>query len=156
MESIREGVTAHLHHEKTLLWTSADKLRPAIKYTEVVGDILLVGDTIVVCQNYFARKRHMPAGFSITAFNYRTGEVCWNIESYTYSHRLFPSVVVDDNLYITGGGHNDGFFRKIDLVSGKILTHEMLPAVDSGLAYHKGVFFFGAGGEVVAMREDHR
>jgi hypothetical protein len=150
----REGVSAHLHHEKTLLWTSTDRLRPAIKYTKVMGDILQVNDTIVVCQNYFSRKRHMPAGYSITAFHYRTGSIVWKIESYTYSHRLFPFAVVGDNMFITGGGHKDGFFRKIDLVTGKTLVNEPFDPIDSGVAHHEGVFFFGAGGEVIALKEE--
>jgi hypothetical protein len=150
----REGVVARLHHEKTLLWTSTDRLRPAIKYTEVMGDILQVNDTIVVCQNYFSRKRHMPAGYSITAFHHRTGSIVWNIESYTYSHRLFPFAVVGDSMFITGGGHKDGFFRKIDLVSGKTLINEPFDPVDSGVAHHGGVFYFGAGGQVIALAED--
>jgi hypothetical protein len=149
----REGVTAHLHHEKTFLWTSADRLRPAIKYTEVIGDILQVNETIVVCQNYFSRRGHMPAGYSITAFHHRTGAIVWNIESYTYSHRLFPFVVVGDTMFITGGGHKDGFFRKIDLVTGRTLVTEPFDPIDSGVAHHEGVFFFGAGGEVIALRE---
>jgi len=150
----REGVTAHLHHEKTLLWTSADRLRRAIKYTEVIGDILQVNDTIVVCQNYFSRRRHMAAGYSITSFHHRTGAIVWNIESYTYSHRLHPFVVVGDAMFITGGGHKDGFFRKIDLVSGRTLINEHFDPIDSGVAHHEGVFFFGAGGEVIALAED--
>ena len=150
----REGISAHLHHEKTFLWNSTDRLRPAIKYTEVMGDILQVNDTIVVCQNYFARRRHMPAGYSITAFHHRTGATVWNIESYTYTHRLFPFSVVGDNMYITGGGHKDGFFRKIDLASGKTLVNEAFDSIDSGVAHHSGVFYFGAGGQVIALTED--
>jgi len=150
----REGITAHLHHEKTFLWKSTDRLRPAIKYTEVMGDVLQVNDTIVVCQNYFSRKRRMPAGYSITAFHYRTGSTIWNIESYTYSHRLFPFAVVGDNMFITGGGHKDGFFRKIDLTTGKTLVNESFDPIDSGVAHHEGVFYFGAGGQVIALTED--
>jgi hypothetical protein len=147
----RDGVTAHLHHEKTFLWTSGDKIRPAIKYTEVVGDVLSVGEAIIVCQNYFSRRRHMPAGFSITGFHHLTGEIMWNIESYTYSHRLHPFAVVADIMYVTGGGHKDGFFRKIDLTSGKVLANETLRAIDSGVTYHEGVFYFGEGGDVAAV-----
>ncbi len=150
----REGVTAHLHHEKTLLWTSADRLRPAIKYTKVMGDILQVNDTIVVCQNYFSRRHRMPAGYSITAFHHRTGSIVWNVESYTYSHRLFPFAVVGDTMYITGGGHKDGFFRKIDLTTGRTLVSEPFDPIDSGVAHHEGVFFFGAGGRVIALSEE--
>ena len=150
----REGVAARLHHENTLLWTSTDRLRPAIKYTEVMGDVLQVNDTIIVCQNYFSRKRHMPAGYSITAFHYLTGATVWNIESYTYSHRLFPFAVVGDAMFVTGGGHKDGFFKKIDLVTGKTLISEPFDPIDSGVAHHNGVFYFGAGGQVIALTED--
>ncbi len=150
----REGVTAHLHHEKTLLWTSTDRLRSAIKYTTIMGDILQVNDMIVVCQNYYSRKQHMPAGYSITAFHHRTGAIVWNIESYTYSHRLFPFAVVEENMFITGGGHKDGFFRKIDLATGRTLINEPFDPIDSGVAHHEGVFYFGAGGEVIALREE--
>lgn len=150
----REGISAYLHHEKTLLWRSTDRLRPAIRYTEVMGDILQVNDTIIVCQNYFSRRRHMPAGYSITAFHPRTGSTVWNIESYTYSHRLFPFAVVEDNMFITGGGHKDGFFKKIDLATGKTLINEPFDPVDSGVAHHDGVFYFGAGGQVIALTED--
>jgi outer membrane protein assembly factor BamB len=146
----REGITAFSHPEGKLLWSSAAALRPAIKYTEVVGDIIEAGSGVVICQNFFSRKRRMSVGYSILCFDRKTGEILWRIESFTYSHRIYPFAVDDSAMYVTTGGHREGSFKKISLVDGTVLINEPFSNIDSGVAGSGGVFYFGAGGGVIA------
>lgn len=156
IDTYREGISAVSGPDDMLLWTSSDSLRPAIKYTEIVGELIQIGDEVIIAQNYFSRRGKMPAGYSIISFDYETGKILWSIESYTYSSKIYPFVVVGDFMYITTGstgGYKEGFFKKVDLNSGKLLINEPFFEVESGVAWGDGVFFFGAGGEVIALKE---
>lgn len=150
----REGITAFSHPDGNLLWTSSSLLRPAIKYTELVGDIIQVGDGIIMAQNYFSRKGKMPAGYSIICFEHKTGSVIWRIESYTYYQVIYPFFVEGDFMYVTTSGHKEGFFKKIDLRTGKIMINDPFLDISSGVCVKDGVFYFGAGDEVLACIED--
>ena len=149
----REGITAFSHPNGKLLWNSATYLRPAIKYTELLGDIVQAGEGIILTQNFFSRRGRVHAGYSIISFDYRTGEILWNIESYTYHQRLFPCHVEGNFMYITTGGHREGHFKKIDLLTGKILENEMFLDMRSGVVGNNGAFYFGSGSDVIAIRE---
>ena len=156
----REGVRAVDHASEEFLWNSSERIRPAIKYTEVVGDIIQVGEGIVIAQNYFSRRGKMPAGYSITSYHYRTGTVLWNMESFTYSNRLYPFVMAGGFMYITTGtvgGNKEGFLNKIDLSNGKIAAkipfNEINSGVSGGLQGEKNLFFLGAGGSVIALED---
>ena len=150
----REGLTAFSHPEEKLLWTSSSLLRPAIKYTELVGDIIQVGDGIIMAQNYFSRKGRMPAGYSIICFEHKTGSVIWRIESYTYSQGIYPFFVEGDFMYVTTSGHKGGFFKKIDLRTGKTVINKTFLDISSGVCGKDGIYYFGAGDEVIACIED--
>ena len=157
----REGVTAVDHVSEKFLWNSSDRIRPAIKYTEVVGDVIQVGDGIVIAKNYFSRRGKMPAGYSITSYHYRTGRVLWNMESFTYSNRLYHFATAGSFMYVTAGtvgGNKEGFFVKIDLNNGEIVTKipfvEVNSGVSGGLQGERNLFFLGAGGSVIALEDD--
>ncbi len=156
----REGVSAVDHVSDEFLWNSSERIRPAIKYTEVVGDVIQVGEGIVIAQNYYSRRGKMPAGYSITSYHYRTGTVLWNMESFTYSNRLYPFVTAGKFMYVTMGtvgGNKEGFFVKIDLNNGQIVTKIPLKEVNSGvsggLKEKRNLFFLGAGGSVIALED---
>jgi hypothetical protein len=156
----REGVSAVNHVSDEFLWNSSERIRPAIKHTEVVGDVIQVGEGIVIAQNYYSRRGKMPAGYSITSYHYRTGTVLWNMESFTYSNRLYPFVKVGDFMYITMGtvgGNKEGIFVKIDLNNGQIVTKIPFKEVNSGvsgsLKGKRNLFFLGAGGSVIALED---
>lgn len=153
----REGVRAVDHESGDLLWNSSERIRPAIKYTEVVGDVMQVGDGIIIAQNYFSRRRRMPAGYSITSYHYRKGSLLWNMESFTYSSRLNSFVTSGDYMYVTtgGGGSEGGFLIKINLKKGDIVERipfaEVSTGVSGGVSGSENLFFLGAGDGVIAL-----
>jgi len=149
----REGITAFSHPDGNILWKSSSYLRLAIKYTELVGDIIQVGDGIIMAQNYFSRKGRMPAGYSIICFEYKTGSVIWKIESYTYSQGIYPFFVEGDFMYVTTSGHKEGLFKKIDLQTGKTVINKPFLDISSGVCGKDGVFYFGVKEEVIACAE---
>jgi hypothetical protein len=156
----REGVRAVDHVSGDFLWNSSERIRPAIKYTEVVGDVMQVGDGIIIAQNYFSRRRKMPAGYSITSYHYRKGSLLWNMESFTYSSRLYPFVTSGDYMYVTtgaGGENKEGFLIKIDLKRGdvveKIPFSEVNSGVSGGISGSESLFFLGAGDGVIALED---
>lgn len=156
----REGVRAVDHTDEKFLWNSSDRIRPAIKYTEVVGDVLQAGEGIVIAKNYYSRRRKMPAGYSITSYHYRRGEVLWNMESFTYSSRLYTFATVGDFMYVTTGtvgGSREGFFIKLNLKSGKIVERipfvEINSGVSGGVPGMESLFFLGAGDTVIALED---
>jgi hypothetical protein len=149
-----EGLAATTHPEGKALWNSLDKIRPAVRSTRIVGNILQVESNVIMCQNYFGRRSMMPTGYSIVCFDRQSGEVLWKHESYSYGQRLSPGVATDGILTMTGGDRRSGFLRRIDLVSGAIISQETDDVPFSGLAVDKGVYFFGMGRDVVAVREE--
>ncbi|MBN1571774.1 MAG: hypothetical protein JW984_01120 [Deltaproteobacteria bacterium] len=156
----REGVRAVDHTDNKFLWNSSDRIRPAIKYTEVVGDVLQAGEGIIIAQNYFSRRRKMPAGYSITSYHYRRGEVLWNMESFTYSSRLYSFATAGDFMYVTAGtagGNKEGFFIKMNLKSGKIVEKIPFMGINSGVSGGvpgmESLFFLGAGDTVIAIED---
>ena len=156
----REGVRAVDHTDDSFLWNSSERIRPAIKYTEVVGDVMQAGEGIIIAQNYFSRRRKMPAGYSITSYHYRRGEVLWNMESFTYSSRLYSFTTAGDFMYITTGalgGNKEGFLIKINLKKGNIVEKIPFMEINSGVSGGgpgmEGLFFLGAGDTVIALED---
>jgi len=149
-----EGLVATTHPKGETLWNSLDKIRPAVRSTRIVGDILPVESRIIMCQNYYGRRSMMPTGYSIVCFDRQSGEVLWKQESYSYGQRLYPGVATDGILTITGGDQRAGFIRRIDLVTGKIISQQTDDVPFSGLTVDNGVYYFGMGRDVVAVREE--
>ena len=149
-----EGLVATTHPGGKTLWNSLDRIRPAVRSTRIVGDILQVESRIIMCQNYHGRRSMMPTGCSIVCFDRQSGEVLWKQESYSYGQRLYPGVVADDMLTIAGGDQRSGFIRRIDLMTGKIVSQKTEDVPFSGLAFDNGVYYFGMGRDVAAVREE--
>jgi len=149
-----EGLVATTHPEGEALWNSLDRIRPAVRSTRIVGDILQVESRIIMCQNYYGRRSMMPTGCSIVCFDRQSGEVLWKQESYSYGQRLYPGVATEDMMTITGGDQRMGFIRRIDLVTGRIVSQKTEDVPFSGLAVDNKVYYFGMGRDVVAVRED--
>ncbi|MBN1883196.1 MAG: hypothetical protein JW885_13600 [Deltaproteobacteria bacterium] len=149
-----EGLIATTHPKGETLWNSLDKIRPAVRSTRIVGDVLQVESRVIMCQNYFGRRSMMPTGCSIVCFDRHTGEILWKQESYSYGQRLYPGVETNGVLTITGGDQRAGFIRRIDLMTGKVISQETGTAPFSGLAADSGVYYFGMGRDVVAVREE--
>ncbi|GEM_PF-2975907 len=156
----REGVRAVDHTDDNFLWNSSERIRPAIKYTEVVGDVMQAGEGIIIAQNYFSRRRKMPAGYSITSYHYRRGDVLWNMESFTYSSRLYSFVTAGNFMYVTTGalgGNKEGFLIKINLKKGNIVEKipfmEINSGVSGGVPGMESLFFLGVGDKVIALED---
>jgi hypothetical protein len=149
-----EGLIATTHPGGETLWNSLDRIRPAVRSTRIIGDILQVESRVIMCQNYFGRRSMMPTGYSIVCFDRHTGEVLWKQESYSYGQRLYPGVVQEGILTITGGDQRTGFIRKVDLTTGRVLSQETDEMPFSGLAVDDGIYYFGVGRDVVAVREE--
>jgi len=149
-----EGLAATTQPEGKAIWNSLDRIRPAVRSTRIIGDILQVESRVIMCQNYFGRRSMMPTGYSIVCFDRHSGEVLWKQESYSYGQRLYPGVVQDGILIITGGDQRARFVRKIALTAGRILSQETGEIPFSGLTISDGIYYFGMGRDVVAVREE--
>jgi hypothetical protein len=62
-------------------------------------------------------------------------------------------VVTDNILTITGGDQRTGFIRRIDLMTGMVVSQKTEDVPFSGLVVDDGVYYFGMGRDVVAVRE---
>ena len=149
-----EGLVATTQPAGKVLWNSLDRIRPAVRSTRIVGDILQVESRIIMCQNYFGRRSMMPTGCSIVCFDRQSGDVLWKQESYSYGQRLYPGVVTGDIMTIAGGDRRAGFIRRIDLETGKTISQKTGGVSFSGITVENGVYYFGMGHDVVAVREE--